>query len=328
MPLFRRHFSHALRALVFFGNVLSCALLFVLLDIRDAFAWGPGVHMAIGHSLIAGAGSLPAATAALLSQYPGPFLYGCLAADFFVGKGVRAKPGHSHNWSTGRAMLTDIQSRNDKALQAYALGYLTHLAADTVAHNYYVPNLLAIMPTRGTITHTMLEWEADRLVTWCPRETNSILAAPPVGADASLLRATGRKKLPFLFRKSLMRSGVVLQHPPVGNSMLTSVRRAALPPRLAPFCDVMLERSRAAAADVLRQPEISTVLDIDPIGALNQSAVRRFQPGTRIDMQALRRQLPDVANTRANMLIDPLESPRFPLDERLAALPAFGKDRA
>ncbi|TVM16414.1 hypothetical protein DPQ33_12400 [Oceanidesulfovibrio indonesiensis] len=328
MPLLSCFPARNLRALAFCGNVLFCALLFVVLDIRDAFAWGPGVHMAIGHALIAGAGNLPTAIAVLLTQYPGPFLYGCLAADFFVGKGVRAKPGHSHNWATGRAMLSDIERRADAALKAYALGYLTHLAADTVAHNYYVPNLLAIMPTRGTFTHTILEWEADRLVTWCPRETNSILAAPPVGADASLLRATGRKKLPFLFRKSLMRSGVVLQQPPVGNGMLTSVRRAALPPRLAPFCDVMLERSRAAAADVLRRPGASTVLDIDPIGAGNQRAVRRFQPGVKIDIEALRRQLPDVANARTRMLADPLESPRFPLDERLAILPAFGKDCA
>ncbi|QJT09445.1 phospholipase [Oceanidesulfovibrio marinus] len=323
-----RFIATSARTVVPLVSILLAGLLFVLLDVREALAWGPGVHMAIGHALIAGAGNLSSATAALLAQFPGPFLYGCLAADFFVGKGVRYVEGHSHNWATGHAMLREIKQGADPALRAYALGYLAHLAADTVAHNFFVPNLLAIMPMRGTLSHTMLEWEADRRVTWCPRETNSILAAPPAGADASLLRATGRRKLPFLLRKGLMRSGVVLQSPPVGNSVITSVRRAALPPRLAPFCDVMLERSRAAAADVLRQPEDSQVLHIDPIGARNQMAVRRFQPGARINLGTLRKELPDMLDSRSRMLVDPLEAPRFPLDERLVCLPAFSADAA
>jgi hypothetical protein len=43
-------------------------------------------------------------------------------------------------------------------LRAFALGYLAHLAADTVAHNYFVPRYLAITSSTSALGHSY--WES------------------------------------------------------------------------------------------------------------------------------------------------------------------------
>ena len=40
---------------------------------------------------------------------------------------------------------------------------MTHLAADVVAHNYYVPNTLWTMPTGGKLSHVYVEAQAEDL---------------------------------------------------------------------------------------------------------------------------------------------------------------------
>ena len=43
---------------------------------------------------------------------------------------------HCHNWRVGFNVLHEAR---EGAQKAFAWGFLAHLAADTVAHNYYVP---------------------------------------------------------------------------------------------------------------------------------------------------------------------------------------------
>ena len=43
---------------------------------------------------------------------------------------------HSHNWSTGFGLLSAARGSEE---QAFALGYLAHLGADVVAHNFFLP---------------------------------------------------------------------------------------------------------------------------------------------------------------------------------------------
>jgi hypothetical protein len=76
------------------------------------------------------------ATRHLLSRFSGEFLYGSLAADIIVGKNLARYAVHCHNWRVGFSVLE--RARTD-AQRAFSLGFLAHLAVDTVAHNYYVP---------------------------------------------------------------------------------------------------------------------------------------------------------------------------------------------
>jgi hypothetical protein len=131
-------------------------LLFFLLIPTDVLAWGVGVHLSLGSCILTAPDLLPAALQALLASQPMAFLYGCVAADITLGKKFTHYLEHCHNWRTGRKILENARLEGPAA-EACAYGYLAHLAADTIAHNYYVP--LKLTMTYNTILHNHAYWE-------------------------------------------------------------------------------------------------------------------------------------------------------------------------
>lgn len=104
---------------------------------RCAWAWGAGAHVDFALTIVANAAMLTPAIRALLKKFPKDYLYGNLAADTVIGKNLaKNEEEHVHNWETG-IKLFDLAT--DDAGKAFVYGYLSHLAADTVAHNYFVP---------------------------------------------------------------------------------------------------------------------------------------------------------------------------------------------
>ena len=137
---------------------LCLAALAVILFPSEAQAWGPLTHLYLGRELLAqGTEAIPAAIHAILHAYPKDFLYGTILADVVVGKRFQEPTGDSHSWRLVRVLLDMAQT---KAHRAFAYGYQVHLAADTVAHNEYIPRF-ARLPN---LTHTILEMRADSLV--------------------------------------------------------------------------------------------------------------------------------------------------------------------
>ncbi|AKU91661.1 zinc dependent phospholipase C family protein [Vulgatibacter incomptus] len=118
-----------------FSVVLSFGVLLVLWP-RDAWAWGPLTHLDFSGGALSQLGVLPSAMRILLAKCADDFLYGSLAADIIVGKNLARYAVHCHNWKVGWQVLDKARGEPQ---QAFALGFLAHLAADTVAHNYYVP---------------------------------------------------------------------------------------------------------------------------------------------------------------------------------------------
>jgi hypothetical protein len=135
-----------------FGLLLLGAVLFPAL----AHAWTPGTHIFLGEALLrAGLPLLPAAIAELLRAFPHDFLYGSIAADTSIAKKYAPVGRHCHAWHVG----FEIHDRaRDEPLQAFALGYLAHLAADVVAHNWYVPRQLAVTSSTAALGHSY--WES------------------------------------------------------------------------------------------------------------------------------------------------------------------------
>ena len=98
---------------------------------------------------------LPPAIAELLQAFPYDFLYGSIAADTSIGKKYAPAGRHCHAWHVG----LEIRERaREEPLRAFALGYLAHLAADAVAHNYFVPRQLAATSSSAAIGHSY--WES------------------------------------------------------------------------------------------------------------------------------------------------------------------------
>jgi len=114
-----------------------CAVAFAILAWpSDAQAWGPLAHLNFSAQALANLGPIPPTLQGLLGEFADEFLYGSLAADIVVGKNMARFVHHCHNWKVGFNVLHEARGSAQKAV---AWGFLAHLAADTVAHNYYVP---------------------------------------------------------------------------------------------------------------------------------------------------------------------------------------------
>ena len=133
---------------------VAIALLLLALVPSDAFAWTPGTHILLGETVLRNAALLPAALAALIREYPWDFLYGNIAADTSIAKKYARFGRHCHSWTVGFEILDRAR---EPQLQSFAWGYLAHLAADVVAHNYFVPHQLAVTSATSAIGHSY--WE-------------------------------------------------------------------------------------------------------------------------------------------------------------------------
>ncbi len=134
------------------------ALALLLLSPDRLFAFGPATHIFLGEHLLSSLYLLPSALAELLRAYPLSFLYGNVAADISFAKKYVPAGRHSHYWHVGEEILAG--AGNDR-LRAAGMGYLCHLAADTVAHNFYVPRQLMLTSSTKALGHSYWEHRLD-----------------------------------------------------------------------------------------------------------------------------------------------------------------------
>src|SRR5919112_2612912 len=132
--------------------------LILLLVPHQAHAWTPGTHIYLGESVLANLSFLPAGVANLLRAFPFEFLYGNIAADSSIAKHYAPLGRHCHYWHVGQE-IHDLATSD--ALRAFGLGYLCHLAADTVAHNYFVPRQLMITSSTAAVGHSYWETRVE-----------------------------------------------------------------------------------------------------------------------------------------------------------------------
>jgi len=119
-----------------------------------AFAWGPLTHMYLGNELYSLSPLLPAGLLEVLRRYRKDFLYGNLMADIIIGKKYLPNNKSSHSWDVAFSLLKAARTDQQKS---FVYGYMSHLAADTVAHNMYTVD-------RKNIGHTVMEMKADSII--------------------------------------------------------------------------------------------------------------------------------------------------------------------
>jgi hypothetical protein len=158
--------------------------LVVLLCPSPAYAWTPGTHIYLGESILANLAYLPAAVGDLLRAFPFDFLYGNIAADSSIAKKYAPVGRHCHAWHVGQ----EIHDRaKTDALRAFGLGYLSHLAADVVAHNYFVPRQLVITSSTTGFGHSYWESRFERpLGETFSRTAKEVILLDHTPADAHL----------------------------------------------------------------------------------------------------------------------------------------------
>jgi hypothetical protein len=136
-------------------GLLGAVVLAIVLTPHAAYAWTPGTHVFLGEAVMRSLDGLPAAVADLLRAYPYDFLYGSIAADTSVAKKYAPAGRHCHSWTIGFEVY---RLAPEGPLRAFAFGYLAHLAADAVAHNFFVPRQLAVTSSTAAIGHSY--WES------------------------------------------------------------------------------------------------------------------------------------------------------------------------
>jgi hypothetical protein len=136
----------------------AAALALLLLLPDPAWAFGPATHVFLGRSLLDALAFLPGPLAGLLRAHPQSFLYGSMAADISFAKKYVQAGRHCHFWHVGEEIL---EAAGNDRLRAVAYGYLAHLAADTIAHNFFVPRQLVLTSSTKALGHGYWEHRLD-----------------------------------------------------------------------------------------------------------------------------------------------------------------------
>lgn len=119
-----------------------------------SFAWGPLTHIYLGNELFSLGALLPASLLEIIRRHRKDFLYGTLMADIIIGKKYMPKHKSSHSWEVAFDLMASARTDQQKA---FVYGYMSHLAADTVAHNAYTVD-------RKNLGHTLMEMKADSII--------------------------------------------------------------------------------------------------------------------------------------------------------------------
>lgn len=168
---------------------------------EPAAAWGPSTHILLGKNVLDVIGSNGFSIASILTSNPLDFLYGSVFADMNIGKKMLFFAKLAHNWRVGFKLLDQAETEQNRAC---AYGYLVHLAADTVAHNEFVPRKLIEQYHQIGKGHLYFETAFDALLPSDPsRESREIVKAGSDHNDAFLKATLERTLLSFNTNRKL-----------------------------------------------------------------------------------------------------------------------------
>jgi Zinc dependent phospholipase C len=304
-----------------FASLASLALvaLAVLVVPTAAHAWGPLAHLGFSAQALGQLGAVPGPTRSLLSEFANEFLYGSLAADIVVGKNLAPFVYHCHNWKVG---FNVRRAARGAAEEAFALGFLAHLAADTVAHNYFVPYQTVASFHRPRTGHAYWELRYDqRQDPDLSKVARRVSARAYRDHDALLQRAMPHASvLPFQLSKGLFGSLLAsARHA----RFQTFSRRVLAPHRHLPLEDDLVEETNALAVQailgLLREGERSEAARADATGGRNLLLAGRL----RRELSRRHRRLP-LALAR-ELSVEARESFRRGIQGALVLPPALSR---
>lgn len=143
-----------------------------------SYAWGPVTHVKLGLEVLSNP-LIPPAIFHLINEFPHYFLYGNISADIILWKNKIKYSKHCHNWKVGFEILKNADT---EPLKAFAYGYLSHLSADIIAHNFFIPiEMLRNYPYKKG-KHIPWEIRYDR---WIDGDAWEVLKKIPKQVDPS-----------------------------------------------------------------------------------------------------------------------------------------------
>lgn len=272
-------------------SLFFISLLFLLPD--NAFAWGPATHLQLGWQILNSPGLIAAPVKALLDLYPYDYLYGCISADIVVGKKFTRALNHCHNWSIGFKVMELSDSPSQKV---FAYGYLSHLAADTIAHNYFVPEKMVTSYSTRLLRHVYWEMRfdalADRVVWDLPY---GIMKDVHKDNDPLLESVLDNNLLSFSTNKTIFNNLLLINRMEHWHKMINKLSSLSKWGLNREDADVYYKRSLGAVIDIICNEDNALCLSEDPAGRKNLALARNLRRRLKfMKMSGISVELPEV----------------------------------
>jgi len=258
------------------ASALLVAIIWLLISPDPAWAWGPATHVYLGSAVLDSLFLLPPAVRALLAAYPADFLYGSVAADISLAKKYVPEGRHCHNWHVGEEIF---ESAETERLRAVGLGYLAHLAADTVAHNTFVPRQLLLTSSTRALGHSYWEARMDLQL----GEGYGRLARAVVmdhdhsAADALFDRVLSATLFSFRTNRRIFRGMIRVQDSDRWQNVFGTVIQRSRWDLAEVTVRHYVERSFDYVIDYLGRRGEAIAAELDPIGEQNLSISKRIR---------------------------------------------------
>lgn len=259
----------------------------------NAFAWGPATHLQLGWQILNSPGLIAAPVKALLDMFPYDYLYGCISADIVVGKKFTRALNHCHNWSIGFKVLEQSGSPSQKA---FAYGYLSHLAADTIAHNYFVPEKMVTSYSTRLLRHVYWEMRfdalADRVVWDLPY---NIMKDVHKDNDPLLESVLDNNLLSFSTNKTIFNNVLVISRMEHWHTMINKLSSYSKWVLKKEEADLYYKRALGAVIDIICNDDKALCLREDPAGRKNLALAKKLRRRLKfMKMSGISVELPEV----------------------------------
>ena len=271
-------------------------------------AWGPGHHLEFAERVYRRRRELlPAHVASLIHAEHEAYDYGNIAADIINFKAFGGAYSHCHRWS----IIEDMRElATSPRHEAFILGYLSHLAADTIAHNHFVPYHLARYARTKGLGHLYWEMNADRFIPdsrW--NRVTSLKAMHALDTLDDLVNRTVPSKAFSMSTNKLIFNHVLLvserENWRRGMARIHPISRVSLSKGfLSLFQDAAVDRIRLA----LHPKGLRELVRVDANGKEAQRAAMRMRTNV-LERWTSARTRSDESSERAALFLQGMQSP-------------------
>ncbi|MBF0466373.1 MAG: zinc dependent phospholipase C family protein [Nitrospirae bacterium] len=234
-------------------------VLFLLLP-SVCYAWGPLTHTYLANEVLFFSFLLPPFVSSIINRFKEDFLYGNIMADMVLGKKYLPQDKSSHSWDFGFRLADGAKTPQQKA---FAFGYISHLAADTVAHDI-------LTKESKNIEHTLYELKADSFINkkyWL--QAVAIKKSVQKRNDLFLENSICKLFLSFKINKRIYKSLLFMSLFTTGGVM--NIVEGHMPFSYTPprhMIEDLTEESLGRIIDILRHGRTSKIADIKPSGEI------------------------------------------------------------